>query len=580
MSCVTGGPFGAFPDCEGLGASVFLNVVYGYGLLQAAQLISDGSELLLEILSPGLVGGLLLPILGAVPDAAVIVASGLGASREEAQEQVSVGMGTLAGSTVMLLTIAWGGSLWVGRCDLDEFTGRAVPKTLSHRGLSAALQSLGVTGVTTDRDTKLNAKIMMASCLLFLIVQVPALMGDASDARLDLVGGVCALVALACYCAFQVLHPELQRRKIEAAKLRHAKKHSTALAHHIGVSVGGILVDGDINAAALDRLFDQFDADGNGEVDTAELKAALVAISVTMQDYNVTDSDVAVWLREFDRDGDGLISRSEFCAGMTHWVLEQTKRLAAAPSVPREERISTIAEGTTGLVSTRSQRRGLSVNPSSRPGGAPGLEPLLGGERGGGRDAAGGELDGLESEDEDGEEEEEDDDDDVEEPPTTFQIVRKSALLLTLGMVLVALLADPMVGAVTSLSKAAGLPSPFFASFVLTPFASNASELVSSLYFASKKRKKNISLTYSQVYGAVTMNNTMCLGLFMIVMHARGLEWEFTSETLTILLVTLLVGALGASRTTFKTSWVVPVLAVYPLSLAFVVFLDFVVGLK
>ena len=105
---------------------MFLNLVYGYALLTAAGFISDGSELLLEILSPGLVGGLLLPILGAVPDAAVIIASGLGASKEDAQEQVSVGMGTLAGSTVMLLTIAWGGSLILGRCDLSS---RARPST-------------------------------------------------------------------------------------------------------------------------------------------------------------------------------------------------------------------------------------------------------------------------------------------------------------------------------------------------------------------------------------------------------------------------------------------------------------------
>ena len=60
-TCTTSGPFGVFPDCEGLGASVFLNCVYGYALLTAAGFISDGSELLLEILSPGLVGGLLLP---------------------------------------------------------------------------------------------------------------------------------------------------------------------------------------------------------------------------------------------------------------------------------------------------------------------------------------------------------------------------------------------------------------------------------------------------------------------------------------------------------------------------------------
>jgi hypothetical protein len=34
--------------------------------------------------------------------------------------QVVVGMGTLAGSTVMMLSIAWGGSLIVGRCDIDS----------------------------------------------------------------------------------------------------------------------------------------------------------------------------------------------------------------------------------------------------------------------------------------------------------------------------------------------------------------------------------------------------------------------------------------------------------------------------
>ena len=34
--------------------------------------------------------------------------------------QVAVGVGTLAGSSIMLLTAAWGGSLLAGRCDLDE----------------------------------------------------------------------------------------------------------------------------------------------------------------------------------------------------------------------------------------------------------------------------------------------------------------------------------------------------------------------------------------------------------------------------------------------------------------------------
>jgi len=63
----------------------------------------------------------------------------------------------------------------------------------------------------------------------------------------------------------------------------------------------------------------------------------------------------------------------------------------------------------------------------------------------------------------------------------------------------VALFADPMVDAVSSFSKASRIPA-FFVAFVITPFASNASELVSSINFAKGKRIKNISLTYCQVY--------------------------------------------------------------------------------
>jgi len=57
-------------------------------LLKGANLISDGSELLLEVMDPGLIGGLLLPILGALPDAAMIVVSGTGGSAAEAQDEV------------------------------------------------------------------------------------------------------------------------------------------------------------------------------------------------------------------------------------------------------------------------------------------------------------------------------------------------------------------------------------------------------------------------------------------------------------------------------------------------------------
>ena len=77
------------PVCSStsLPGSIVLILSYGYMLLQGARLLSDGSELLLQVLNPGIIGGLLLPVLGALPDSLVIVVSGLGGSHDEAAEQ-------------------------------------------------------------------------------------------------------------------------------------------------------------------------------------------------------------------------------------------------------------------------------------------------------------------------------------------------------------------------------------------------------------------------------------------------------------------------------------------------------------
>ena len=48
-------------------------VMYGYLMFFAAKSLSDESELLLEILGSGFVAGLVLPILGALPDAMLVL---------------------------------------------------------------------------------------------------------------------------------------------------------------------------------------------------------------------------------------------------------------------------------------------------------------------------------------------------------------------------------------------------------------------------------------------------------------------------------------------------------------------------
>ena len=93
------------PSDVGATGLLWLLLSYGYVLYAASNLISEGSDLLLLVPSlAGLVGGVVLPLLGAVPDGAIMLFSGLG-DVDEAQNTLSVGVGALAGSTIMLLTV-------------------------------------------------------------------------------------------------------------------------------------------------------------------------------------------------------------------------------------------------------------------------------------------------------------------------------------------------------------------------------------------------------------------------------------------------------------------------------------------
>ncbi|KAM1493616.1 hypothetical protein PS1_025746 [Malus domestica] len=112
--------YGFLPCTSTVLGNIFLVLVYGYMMFLSAKLLSNGSEILLQILGPGIVGGLFLPLLGSLPDATIILASGLSGDTETAQSQVSVGMGLMAGSNVMLLTILWGTCLIVGKCDIEN----------------------------------------------------------------------------------------------------------------------------------------------------------------------------------------------------------------------------------------------------------------------------------------------------------------------------------------------------------------------------------------------------------------------------------------------------------------------------
>jgi len=152
-------------------------------------------------------------------------------------------------------------------------------------------------------------------------------------------------------------------------------------------------------------------------------------------------------------------------------------------------------------------------------------------------------------------------------------VALQAGLLLAIGTAMVSLFSDPMVQVIQDFGVSINI-KPFYVSFVICPICSNASELISSLIFAAKKKRINTSLTFGQLYGAATMNNSLVLGIFFALIFFRHLVWNFSVETMAILLVTIVVGLFSAFRTTYTTWMAIPVLSLYPGSLLFVYLIE------
>lgn len=74
----------------------------------------------------------------------------------------------------------------------------------------------------------------------------------------------------------------------------------------------------------------------------------------------------------------------------------------------------------------------------------------------------------------------------------------KAGLMLLGGTLIAAAFADPLVDAVDNFSDATSIPT-FFISFIALPLATNSSESVSAIIFASRKKIRTASLTFSEV---------------------------------------------------------------------------------
>ncbi|KAK4255859.1 hypothetical protein QN277_008798 [Acacia crassicarpa] len=510
--------YGFLPCTTSIVGNLFLIIVYGFLMYKAATYLSNGSELLLEILGPGIIGGLFLPILGALPDAMLILVSGLSGSKETAQSQVSVGMGLLAGSTVLLLTIIWGTCVIVGKCDIVDSIAKDSQDT---RGFS-----LFGSGVSTDIWTSYAARIMVISVIPFLIVQIPQVLKSTSGRHLAvLVALIVSLLLLGSYCFYQVFQPWIQRRRLAYVKHKHVILG--VLKHLRQQALGRLLKeDGEPDREIIKKLFSKIDENGDGQLSHGELRALVVGIEFDEIDLDHDDAVTKI-IEDFDTSRNSLIDEDEFFNGINRW-LSKAKRCGRPDAGPHTMKFLSDFHQ-----ETKREHDLLDVGGSTEEA-----------------------VEGVQN--------------------AKWNSI-KAVLLLLLGTVIAAAIADPLVDAVDEFSDVTSIPA-FFISFIVLPFATNSSEAVSAIIFASRDKRQTASLTFSELYGAVTMNNVLCLAVFLALVYVRGLTWDFSAEVLVILVVCIVMGGFASFRTTFPLWTSIMAILLYPFSLALVYVLDYVFG--
>ncbi|KAI3774956.1 hypothetical protein L1987_49521 [Smallanthus sonchifolius] len=624
--------YGFLPCSETLLGHLFLIVVYEYLLYHGESYVASGGKRIFKILGPGIFGASAFHVLGFLPESFILLVSGLSNNKDVAQEYVLTGVGLLAGSTILLLTLIWGTCVIIGSQKFD-----AESSSSSSRILSLLTDS----GVTTDQETSWAAKIMILSVFPFTLLLIPELFGvDLSQGYNFIIALPVSVMFLLIYFIYQVLEPSIQKRRLSYVKhehlvvdiLKHLQEHNAEKL---------LTEDGSANVPAIKSLFTKIDQDGDSYISFSELKELLRNIKFRQLTWN-KEKTMEEILKEFDEDSDCKVSMEEFVDRFTKWLDEtkgavdnrpyrsisswkdlyqivrpwvQTKKkeqemmkilvseiIRHVQSLPLGNFYNEDGTPNVSMIKGLFERIDLDKDKCLSEAELKRLIMEVDSEKiQWNVDEATDQM--MQDLDKSGDQkiDEQEFIDGFKEWLHTFngEIIpcspgtetdsslkpwekwiddgvdrsswawAKAIMLLVLGIAMLALLAEPLIHSVQNVSSVANIPS-FFISFILVPLATNARAAISAVQTTNQRKERTTSLTFSELYNGVFMNNVLGFSVLLAVIYFRGLTWDFSGEVLAVLTVCIIVGVTTSFRSKLPiwTSFIAYML--YPLSLIFV----------
>ena len=580
---------------------IFLLAVYSYILFTAANLISDGSEMLEWIPSlRKLVGPIILPILGAVPDGAMVLFSGLG---DNAQSQVSVGVGALAGSTIMLLTVPWFMAILGGIVDIvpEDSAGAAAatPRTplvandddepptsapavsctgfccgtglgAKYRGKSKlTLQLRGeggpcrtvttvccMKGVQPKRKLASSSVFMLITVCAYLLIQIPAFIvgsngvaaNDAADITVAentehwfaFAGIIVTGVGFVAYLVYNFVVPDGEREV--AAMLGQIETGGGSFISVFRELLENESLDRDSTKLKLVRqsmrvYFERFETSGDGTLDNEEFEYLFADVTGVASFQSFSRfADIKQIAARAFREIDADSSGS-----LTFEEIWEARQILCGHHQTFAAKLAPRTMTNHILTVVGAKKSAIIIKSKAAALVAARKSASL-------TDVAPNVLEegaADEGEGEEEEEEEEEDEDDMASYMTGGKLNVSKVLVdsfwqMGLGTALVLIFSDPMVGVLQECGDRLGI-SAFYVAFVMAPLASNASELIASFNASKKKTAPSITTSLQQLLGAAVMNNTFCLFIFFILIFWKRLAWTFAAETLVIIIIEIIM---------------------------------------
>ncbi|KAI3703893.1 hypothetical protein L1987_74089 [Smallanthus sonchifolius] len=142
----------------------------------------------------------------------------------------------------------------------------------------------------------------------------------------------------------------------------------------------------------------------------------------------------------------------------------------------------------------------------------------------------------------------------------------KAIILLIVGIFMLTALAEPLVESVRKFSESVNI-EPFYVSFILVPLATNARTAIAAIRAANQKRHPTTSLTFSEIYHKVFLNNVLGFSVLVSVIYFRGLTWHFSAEVLVVVIVCVIMGLLTTFKSMFPNWTLLIAFPLYPLSM-------------